>query len=369
MELGRVGESKKAIFRAGASWALVFPFSDKVQEKKLDHLRVRLEVVHRLKSANLEVACLVNSTHTQVHVILSAGLERLEVEAEKAELRKIVRSNGGLAPFSCKKRHLFGPLVLDETRFFTSGERQDLIMRIIVSNPRFAGAGVDLGALCGHYTAKTLHELPPGKLSTLASLLSGGEPQGALTHRSADARNELVNMVMGFMEHGPFVLDVLPMHDGRAQEELAQAFAGYWLLFPPDLDRGNKRSLLEILQQSQADPRAAVSMVCVVRVVDAVRDYLGEAHALYFQWLGDLSQQLVPLVVMSVVLFALNNSTGDVYGHACMHACIRLYMHACMHACMHKYIIHAYGHMHTCIHTYRCTHVHIYARIRYYYYC
>ena len=308
-----MGESKKVQFRSLASWALVFPFSDKVQEKKIEHLRVRLEVVHRLKAANLEVACLVNSAHTQVHVILSAGLERLEAEAEKAGLKKAVRCNGGLAPFSCKKRHLFGPLVLDETRFFSSGERQDLIMRAIISNPRFAGAGVDLDALCGHYTAKTLHELPPGKLSMISSLLSGGEPQGGLTHRSSDARNDMVETVLGYMKNGPFVVDVLPMHDGRAQEELAQAFSSNWLLFPPDLDRGNKSSLLDILQQSQADPRAAMTMVSVVPVVDALRDYLGEAHAIYFQWLGDLSQQLVPLVVISVVLFAMNNSTAPLH--------------------------------------------------------
>lgn len=202
MDLNRPTDNAKKGFRSAPSWAIVFPFSDNARDKKLETTRVRFEVLHRLKAANLDVACLINSKHTQVHVVLSAGLERLEKEAEKAGVKKVVRCNGGLAKFSCKKRHLFGPLVLDETRFFTSCERQELIMRIVMSHPRFAGAGIDIDALSCNYSAKALKDLPPGKLSSLAMLLSGGEPQGPLTHRSTEARDLLVHTVTDYMKHG-----------------------------------------------------------------------------------------------------------------------------------------------------------------------
>ena len=305
-----MGKHEPVAFQTAPSWVLVFPFSSAVRDKSLAQLRVRLEVLHRLKAANLEVACLVNSARTEVHVILSAGLVRLEVEAERAGLRKAVRCHGGLAPYSCKKRHLFGPLVLDEARFFTSGERQELILRIIQSNPRFAGAGIDLAALGGAYTAKTLTELPPGKLSSLAALLSGGEPQPMLTHRSADSREGLVATVLGHLSEGPFMLRMVPLHDTVAQEALAQAYAKWWLFAPPDIEHGPKSALIDVLHQSQSDPRAAAAVLARLPVVNALREYLGESHALYFLWLMQLNKELLPLVAVTVVLFAMHNSSS-----------------------------------------------------------
>jgi len=52
------------------------------------------------------------------------------------------------------------------------------------------------------------------------------------------------------------------------------------------------------------------SQVSRVPLHDAVRDYLGESHAIYFEWLAVLTLLLVPLVLTSLVLFAMHNSTS-----------------------------------------------------------
>ena len=305
-----VNADKKVSFSMAPSWVLVFPFSASVRDKKMEQVRVRLEVLNRLRAAGLEVACLVNSTKTEVHVVLSATLERPEIEAERAGLRKAVRCNGGLAPFTNKRRHLFGPLVLDEERFFSTGERQELICRIVISTPRFAGAGIDLDALLCSYTAKTLDQLPPGQLSALATLLSGGEPEPMLTHRSSSSRQGLVDTVLGYMKGGPFMLKIAPLHDFRTQEELAQAYACWWLIAPPNLTRGTDISLIDTLHQSMTDPHAAAAVGRSIAVEDAMRDYLGDGHALYFKCLGVIATEMVPLVLVAVVLFAMKNSTS-----------------------------------------------------------
>ena len=98
------------------------PDSTKAVGKKAGSERLRFELYHRLKASNLQVACLLNKDTnqvslarslalslsrsllslsnaltriTQVHMLVSAGLQRLEREAEKAATLKDVRCNGG----------------------------------------------------------------------------------------------------------------------------------------------------------------------------------------------------------------------------------------------------------------------------------
>ena len=84
---------------------------------------------------------------------------------------------------------------------------------------------------------------------------------------------------------------------------------------------------------------------------DAVRDYLGESHAIYFEWLAVLALLLVPLVLASLVLFAMHNSTSPLnienalLGIAAMvwinkYAAQWRYMCMCVYVCMyvHDYI-------------------------------
>jgi hypothetical protein len=254
---------------------MVFPYSDNPKKKgKTD--QVRQEVLCRLKAASLEVASLLNIQKTEVHVVLSAELERLEREAEKAGLKKVVRCSGGLARFTGEKRHLFGPYVLDETRFFTAIERQELILRIVRSNQRFYGAGIDIQALLGDYDAASLAALKPGQLSALELLLTSGERDDAaqLTERSVNQRDKLVQTVLDRLKAGPYIKAMLPLHDRRAQEDLAQTFANWWFMCPQHLSapRKSQGSLLETIQKCQSDARTGGALLnSNVMLHDAVR--------------------------------------------------------------------------------------------------
>jgi hypothetical protein len=55
---------------------------DRASEKKKSHVAARMEITRRLVSAGLKVKTVLNTSHTEIHVLVSANLERLEAEAE-----------------------------------------------------------------------------------------------------------------------------------------------------------------------------------------------------------------------------------------------------------------------------------------------
>jgi hypothetical protein len=63
---------------------------DRANEKKKSHVTARMEITRRLVSAGLKVKTVLNTTHTEIHVLVSANLERLEAEAEATGMIHII---------------------------------------------------------------------------------------------------------------------------------------------------------------------------------------------------------------------------------------------------------------------------------------
>jgi hypothetical protein len=70
-----------------------------------------MDIIMRLKAADLHPVVLLNRSKTSVYVLVSASAERLETEAESSSFLKPLRGQAGLAPYTKRNRHLFGHTV------------------------------------------------------------------------------------------------------------------------------------------------------------------------------------------------------------------------------------------------------------------
>lgn len=280
-------------------WVLVLPYAAKAQDQTSEAQRFRLEVVHRLEAARLQVTRVINASQTAVHVLVSCPLERLEEEAEKMQMRKKVRANGGLVPFSKAKRHLFGHKVLDY-EFFSSRERQELVLRIMVSNKRFKGAGLDLPGLQGHLSSGQLEACSLFRLRALLRTLHGGSEVCSEMSKAA-----LAGAIQERQRQGLLLRALLPLHDPPLQELLARSIAGTWWLSPGQIETGGGESVFEVLRRRD-DHRAAHAFPSKTEAMDALVDYLGEELTVHLVFLSSLAHSALPLAALSLILYVLH---------------------------------------------------------------
>ena len=118
-------------------WMLVFK-----NAKEDDYILERTTAIRKLKAAGLAPTVCKSPDTNEVHVFVRAPLERLEMEAEMAGLKKQVHDGGGLAPFAIAKRHLFVGATSHQG-LFSSAERQRLTLRAMISSTRLHGAQLD----------------------------------------------------------------------------------------------------------------------------------------------------------------------------------------------------------------------------------
>ncbi len=90
-------------------------------EKREADTNLRMDIIMRLKAADLIPVVLLNRSRTSVYVLVSASAERLETEAENSSFAKPLRGQAGLAPYTKRNRHLFGHTVQTH-RSVTSAE-------------------------------------------------------------------------------------------------------------------------------------------------------------------------------------------------------------------------------------------------------
>jgi hypothetical protein len=135
MAMSNVASS--SLSRISYEWLIVFK-----NAKEEDSILERTITVRKLKAAGLAPTVCKSHNEQEVHIFVRAPLERLEMEAEMAGLRKSVHDGGGLAPFSIAKRHLFVGAT-NHQGFFSSAERQRLTFRAMISSTRLQGAQLD----------------------------------------------------------------------------------------------------------------------------------------------------------------------------------------------------------------------------------
>jgi hypothetical protein len=127
--------------RVSYDWMLVFR-----NAKEDDFILERTTAIRRLKAAGLAPTVCKSPDSTEIHIFVRAPMERLEMEAEMAGLKKQVVEGGGLAPFAIAKRHLFVGAT-SHLGLFSSAERQRLTLRAMISSTRLHGAQLDFDHL------------------------------------------------------------------------------------------------------------------------------------------------------------------------------------------------------------------------------
>ena len=83
----------------------------RASEKREADINLRMDIIMRLKAADLHPLVLLNRSKTAVYILVSASAERLETEAENSSFLKPLRGQAGLAPYTKRNRHLFGHTV------------------------------------------------------------------------------------------------------------------------------------------------------------------------------------------------------------------------------------------------------------------
>ncbi len=104
----------------------------------------RTAFINRLVAAEVRVESTLSRDCDEVLLCLSAPDSRLERRAEQIEMEKRLRS-GGYADFSSARKHEFAPA--SASSFFTSLERQRLLLSIVEGQVDSGCCGVDLAEL------------------------------------------------------------------------------------------------------------------------------------------------------------------------------------------------------------------------------
>mmetsp|Transcript_41247 Transcript_41247/g.129583 ORF Transcript_41247/g.129583 Transcript_41247/m.129583 type:complete len:749 (+) Transcript_41247:1546-3792(+) len=111
-----------------------------------DDNKSRAKLIRLLRAAGLICIVCKSQSGREMHIYVRCPCERLEQEAERIGMQKELLNDGGIAPFTIEKRHLFYGS-LGSSSFFTSSQLQLLIYNIMTSEHKTNGACLDLEKL------------------------------------------------------------------------------------------------------------------------------------------------------------------------------------------------------------------------------